>query len=120
MKKDRPCYVRVTEATGRLSLCGFLHVAPRQLVQRFGPPGPGSADRKVTGTYYFEDAKQRVIQIYDWKATTLYDARPVAGNLSAADFWAFDFPQQFSVAATASVNLPAFAQWLGATSFRVA
>lgn len=120
MKEVRLCYVRVTGATGRLTLRGFLNVAPHQLVKRFGPPSPGSSDRKVTGTYCFQDTQQRVIQIHDWKATTLYDARPDAGNLSVADFWASDFPQEFSVTATASINLPAFAQWLGATSFREA
>lgn len=113
-------YLRVMGTTERLSLRGFLQVAPGALVERFGPPGRGSADRKVTGTYHFQDAGEGVIQVYDWKATMLYDARPDAGTLSVMDFWASPVPQQFSVAATASVNLPAFAQWLGATDFRSA
>lgn len=112
-------YAVVTGTTGQFSLRGFLQVIPRQLVERFGPPGPGSADRKVTGKYYFQDARQHLIQIYDWKATTLYDAQPSAGTMAVMDFWAANVPQEFSVAATASVNLPAFAQWLGATAFRL-
>jgi hypothetical protein len=111
-------YTRVAGTNARLSLRGFLQMAPRQLVERFGPPGPGSADRKVTGTYHFRDAHQRVIQIYDWKATTLYDARPEAGTLSVTDFWAADVPQAFSVAATARIDFAAFAQWLEAATFR--
>lgn len=111
-------YTAVTRATGQFSLRGFLQVIPRQLVERFGPPGPGSGDRKVTGTYYFQDARQHLIQIHDWKATTLYDARPSAGAMAVVDFWTANVPQEFSVAATASVNLPEFAQWLGATAFR--
>ena len=118
VKEGPPMYARVTGATAPLSLRGSLQIAPRQLVERFGPLGPGSADRKVTGAYLFQDAHQRVIQIYDWKATTLYDARPEASTLSVADFWAVAVPQEFSVAAASSVNLPAFAQWLGATAFR--
>jgi hypothetical protein len=55
----------------------------------------------------------RTIQIYDWKATVLYDARPEAGTLSVVDFWASDVPQEFSVAVTAAIDLSAFAQWLG-------
>ena len=111
-------YTRVEGATTRLSLRGFLQIAPCRLVERFGPPGPGSADRKVTGTYHFQDAEHRTIQIYDWKATTLYDARPEAGTLPVVDFWASDVPQEFSVVATAAIDLPAFAQWLGANTFR--
>lgn len=118
MKENLPCYVRVTSVVVRLTLCGFLQIAPRRLVERFGPPDPGSADSKVTGTYHFQDDQQRVVQIYDWKATTLYDARPDAGHLSVAAFWASDLPQEFSVATATHVNLPAFAQWLEATSFR--
>ena len=118
VKEGLPTYTHVTGAAPSLSLRGFLQIAPRQLVERFGPPSPGSADRKVTGTYLFQDAHQRFIQIYDWKATALYDARPQAGAMSVADFWAAAAPQEFSVAAASSVNLPAFAQWLGATGFR--
>lgn len=118
VKEEPLSYARATGVTAALSLRGFLQIAPRQLVERFGPPGAGSADRKVTGTYHFQDAHQRVIQIYDWKATTLYDARPKAGTLSVTDFWAAAVPHEFSVAAASSVNLPAFAQWLGATAFR--
>lgn len=118
MKDDVAMYVRVPGAQAQLSLRGFLRIAPHQLVGRFGPPDPGSADLKVTGTYYFQDVQQRLIQIYDWKATTLYDARPHAGTLSVVDFWGCDAPQEFSVAATASVHLSAFAQWLGVVTFR--
>ena len=111
-------YGRVASTTARLSLQGFLQVAPCRLVERFGPPSPGSADRKVTGTYHFQDAEHRTIQIYDWKATALYDARPEARHLSVAGFWASNVPQEFSVVATVAIDLPAFAQWLGAGSFR--
>lgn len=118
VREGLPTYTHVVGASPSLSLRGFLQIAPRQLFERFGPPGPGSADQKVTGTYLFQDAHQRFIEIYDWKTTTLYDARPEAGTLSVVDFWAAAIPREFSVAAASSVNLPAFAQWLGATGFR--
>ena len=108
----------VIGATMPLSLRGSVQIAPRDLVQRFGPPGPGSADRKVTGTYHFQDRRKRSIQIYDWKVTTLYDGRTEAGTLTIKDFWSSSIPQEFSVAATATVDLISFANWLGAVSFR--
>ncbi len=110
-------YALVIGATGQFSLRGFLQVIPRQLVERFGPPSPGSADQKVTGKYHFQDARQHLIQIYDWKATTLYAAHSDSGTMAVADFWAAYVPQEFSVAATASMNLPEFAQWLGAVAY---
>ena len=118
MKDDLSPYLRVPRDAAPLSLRGFLHIAPRRLVERFGPPDAGSADLKVTGMYCFKDAQQQLIQIYDWKATTLYDARPHAGTLSVVDFWECDVPQEFSVAAPASVDLAAFMPWLEANAFR--
>jgi hypothetical protein len=87
-------------------------------VKRFGAPGRGSADGKVTGTYHFQDARMRSIEIYDWKATTLYDARTGTGTLALEDFWSSSISQEFCVAASAGVDLARFADWLGAAGFR--
>jgi hypothetical protein len=111
-------FTLVTESTAPLSLRGFVQIAPCDLVQRFGPPGPGSVDRKVTGSYHFQDHRKRSLRIYDWKATTIYDGRTEAGTLRPEDFWKSSLPQEFSVAATATVNLVSFARWLGAVGFR--
>lgn len=111
-------YTLVTEVSPRLTIRGFVQIAPVDLVRRFGPPGRGSADGKVTGTYHFHDHRKRNIQIYDWKATTLYDARTEAGTLAPVDFWGSHSPQDFSVASVADVDLVGFAQWLEAVSFR--
>lgn len=105
-------------ATKPLSFRGYVQVAPCDLVQRFGPPSRGSADRKVTGTYHFQDHRKRSIQIYDWKATMLYDGSTEAGTLPIEDFWSSSIPQEFSVAAAATVDLVSFARWLGAVGFR--
>jgi hypothetical protein len=101
-------YKLVTEAPPRLTVRGLVQIAPVDLVRRFGPPGRGSACRKITGTYHFHDHRRRSIQIYDWKATTLYDARTEAGTLSPTDFWGSDSLQDFSVASTAAVDLVGF------------
>lgn len=119
MNDDSAPYVRVPRSAARLSLRGFLQVAPRRLVERFGRPDPGSADRKVTGAYCFQDARNHLIQIYDWKATTLYDARSEAGTLPVIDFWGCDAPQEFSVATNVTTDLSTFALWLGAMAFRI-
>lgn len=80
-------FTLVTEASHPLSLRGFVQIAPCDLVRQFGLPGRGSADRKVTGTYHFQDQRKQSLRIYDWKATTLYDARTEAGTLTLEDFW---------------------------------
>lgn len=113
-------FVNGVTAPLSLSLRGYVEVAPCDLVLRFGPPSPGSADRKVTGTYHFQDHRKRSIRIYDWKATTLYDGRTEAGMLTIEDFWSSSIPQEFSVAAAGTVDLISFANWLGAVGFRSA
>lgn len=111
-------YTLVPNASPRLTMRGFIQIAPVDLVRRFGPPRRGSADGKVTGTYHFHDHRKRSIQIYDWKATTLYDARTEVGTLAPTAFWGSDSPQDFSVASAAVVDLVRFAQWLEAVNFR--
>ena len=91
-----------------------LHIAPRDLVERFGPPLPGSGDRKVSGSYTFTDIRGSVITVYDWKATALYDGRPEADLPSVKAFWASTEPAEFCVAARGVVDIRAFARWLEA------
>ena len=91
-----------------------LHIAPRDLVERFGPPLPGSGDRKVSGSYTFTDIRGNVITVHDWKATALYDARPEADLPTVTTFWTSTESAEFCVAARGVVDIRAFARWLEA------
>lgn len=91
-----------------------VHIAPRDLVERFGSPLPGSRDRKVSGSYTFTDIRGNVITVYDWKATALYDGRPEANLPTVTTFWASTQPAEFCVAARGIVDIRAFARWLKA------
>jgi hypothetical protein len=42
-------------STAKTTQRSRLRIAPRDLVERFGPPLPASADRKVAGSYIFTD-----------------------------------------------------------------
>jgi len=91
-----------------------LHIAPRDLVERFGLPLPGSGDRKISGSYTFTDLRGDVITMYDWKATALYDGRSEADLPTVKTFWASKEPAEFCVAARGTVDIRAFARWLEA------
>lgn len=93
---------------------GSLRIAPRDLVERFGPPLPASGDRKVSGSYVFTDVRGHVVSVYDWKATALYDGRAEADLPTVEAFWAFTEPTEFSVAACGIIDIQAFARWLDA------
>jgi len=93
---------------------GSLRIAPLDLVERFGEHQGPSGDRKTSGHYVFQGSDGCVVVVYDWKSTSLYDARPEAQLPSTGDFWSMFEPTEFSVAASGKLNLPAFAEWLGA------
>jgi hypothetical protein len=103
-------HASTAETTRRSS----LHVAPSDLVERFGPPLPRSGDRKVSGSYTFTDIRGNVATVYDWKATALYDGRPEADLPTVKAFWASKKPTEFSVAARGTVDIRAFVRWLEA------
>ena len=98
---------------------GSLRLAPRALVERFGPPLPGSADRKVSGSYTFTDSRGNVATVYDWKATALYDGRPEADLPTVKAFWALKEPAEFCVGARGVVDIRAFIRWLAADAATV-
>jgi hypothetical protein len=91
-----------------------VRIAPRALVERFGPPLPASGDRKVSGSYTFTDTQGAVVTVYNWKATALYDGRPEANLPTVSIFWASEELAEFSVAARGTVDIQAFARWLEA------
>ncbi len=99
-------------STAETTQRGSLRIAPRDLVERFGPPLPASGDRKVSGSYAFTDTQGNVATVYDWKATAFYDGRPEADLPTVKDFWASKEPTEFCVAARGGVDIRAFARWL--------
>ena len=54
------------------------------------------------------------IDLYDWKATALYDGRPEANLPTVTTFWASTEPAEFCVAARGTVDIRTFARWLEA------
>lgn len=101
------------------TLRGFLLVAPRHLVDRFGRPIKPSADGKVSGSYVFVTNTGGTAVVYDWKSTALYSAQPEANLPSSREFWESPEPSEFSVSARGPFDLSAFAPWLGARGFRI-
>lgn len=99
-------------STAQTTRRGSLRIAPRDLVEHFGPPLPASGDRKVSGSYTFTDTQGNVATVYDWKATALYDGRPEADLPTVKAFWASKAPVEFCVAARGTVDIRAFARWL--------
>ena len=101
-------------STAETTQRGSLRIAPRDLVERFGPPLPASGDRKVSGSYTFTDTQGNVATVYDWKATALYDGRPETNLPTVTTFWASTASTEFCVAARGLVDFRAFARWLEA------
>lgn len=101
-------------STAETTQRGSLRIAPRDLVERFGPPLPASGDRKVSGSYTFTDTQGNVATVYDWKATALYDERPEADLPTVKAFWVSTEPTTFCVAARGGVDIWTFARWLRA------
>lgn len=101
-------YASTAETTQR----SRLYIAPYDLVARFGPPLPGTRDRKVSGSYTFTDIVGKVIRVYDWKATALYDGRPEANLPTVTALWASTEPTEFYISARGVVDIRAFARWL--------
>jgi len=52
---------------------GDIEVSYNDLVKLFGEPGEGD-DYKVSMEWSVEDQDGNIVNIYDWKATTLYDS----------------------------------------------
>ena len=102
--------------TTGLTLQGAVRVAPQYLTERFGPPSGATGDGKVSGKYVFEDDRGNTLAIYDWKLTALYDGCPAANLPTVQAFWSSRESAEFSLAASGSANLIAFARWVGATS----
>jgi len=99
-------------STAKTTQRSSLRIAPRDLVQRFGPPLPASGDRKVSGSFVFTDLRDNVVTVYDWKATALYDGSAEMNLPTVSAFWASDEPAEFCVAARGTVDVRAFARWL--------
>lgn len=107
------------QCTTDLTFRGFIRTAPQHLTGTFGHPSGPTGDGKVSGTFVFEDNRGCIVAIYDWKATSLYDDRPIANLPTVQEFWASEEPAEFSLAATGNIDLIKFARWIEATSIRL-
>ena len=103
---------------GGTSRVDSVVLPPAFLVERFGPPGRGSLDHKVSGCYRFTGPDGAVFTVYDWKETALY-LGDNSGAPTPAEFWADPHPRELNVGGHGEdnddgLNRPAtaFREWL--------
>jgi len=103
-------YERIPECSEHLSgFDPFLNVAPKALAILFGKPDAGD-DHKISGRYTFETPNDGLIQIFDFKATTLYECeypRP-------SEFWEQTTPHSFCLSGDSlgSEKIRSFQIWI--------
>lgn len=104
--------------TAGTSRVDSVEVPPAFLVGRFGPPGPGTDDGKVSGEYVFTGPGGDVFTVHDWKATTLF-AGDADGWPTPEEFWADPEPWEFTIGGFGEDNedglnlaATAFREWL--------
>lgn len=107
-KRSKPPFALDNDANA----CGthrqaVVDVAPASLVGIFGEPGEGDG-YKVSGEYKFVDNEGNVFTVYDYKATTLYDAE---AWFRPSLLWASTEPFEFHIGAE-SGDVKAFVAWL--------
>ena len=90
-------------------------LVPGRLVECFGPPRECDG-YKVSGVYRFVDDVGRGYTVYDWKSTSLYNDRVLAGEEcdlpTPQKFWSSEEPQEFSIGGRDGCDVPAFEAWL--------
>lgn len=103
---------------GGTSYVDSVVIPPAFLVARFGPPGRGTLDHKVSGQYTFTSPAGDVFTVYDWKETTLYLGEH-SGAPTPAEFWADPEPRAFGIGGFGEDNddglnlaATAFREWL--------
>ena len=92
--------------SGGTCLQGYVKLAPRRLVEKFGAP-PKSDGYKTSGEYTFRGADGSVFCLYDWKITTLYDGE---NTLRPDDLWDLESPIVFNIGGSGSAS--DFIDWL--------
>jgi len=85
-----------------------VDVAPRFLVEEFGPPAAGDGMR-VSGQYTFRSETSIVFTVHDYKATTLWATDEDLPTPEA--FWQLHSAQEFSIGSR-GVDAKAFREWL--------
>lgn len=83
-------YIRVKNSTGGGYLRDYITAKPVNLMLLFGFPNI-SDEYKVSGEFIFQDSEnpEKVIYIYDWKSTNLYDEElqsPVSFWISGGNY----------------------------------
>jgi hypothetical protein len=86
---------------------GSFKVAPKRLVEVFGKPNKED-DEKLSGSYYFEGEDGCIVRFYDWKSTNRF----APGLLSPKQFWALEYPHEFSLGSDDRKNAEPFFEWL--------
>ena len=62
------------KSTVGTSLCGYVETSYSKLVELFGEPKDEETDDyKISTIWVVENKEGRVLDIYDWKMTVLYD-----------------------------------------------
>jgi hypothetical protein len=104
--------------TGGTCFVDSVYVPPAFLVQRFGPPGRGTDDGKVSGCYRFTNAAGEVFTLYDWKVTALYHGEENDWP-TRDEFWAIPEPVELNIGGSGEENedglnltATAFREWL--------
>ena len=102
-------YVRVdsTHACGTSGLSCDIIVTPIKLVDVFGQPDCGDG-HKVSGEYVFKSKQGDIFTVYDWKATTLYDAEAV---MRPSELWVNNKPFPFHVGSNLRDGDPGVAEF---------
>lgn len=94
--------------TGEMSsLQGHIDVAPVTLIKLFGKP-ERSDSYKVSGEYIFTNYDGKVVRLYDWKSTNLYDS----DCQTPEEFWAQINAIEFHVGAVSKKEADEFIKWL--------
>lgn len=86
----------------------YVSIPPTRLIELFGKPSE-SDGYKVSGEYVFIDEDtDRVVTIYDWKATSLYDSY----EQTPKELWKTRYPFEFHIGATEKQTALKFKNWL--------
>ncbi len=87
---------------------GDFEAAPKRLEEVFGIPDYSEDDLKLSRMYYFEGEDGCIVRLYDWKSTNRF----YSGFPSPKQFWALEYPQEFSVGSDDPKNAKPFFEWL--------
>lgn len=87
---------------------GELEVAPRRLVEVFGPPTDESWDTESLGAYYFVGPDDLVFAVY----CRAYDRSAKSIKELRVSFWRETRESEFSIGAHSAVGVGKFKTWI--------